>query len=432
MDGSYREQLANAIRELLPGFFFSPLSVRGNTDWTPQRLTWSALLVGVSEQQTLRERFSAVCKFLKTTCSHWRIGTSYDGWVKAQQRELPRVLPLVIGKLREHMSKIARYQTIAMWIPLGVDGSDGRCPRTQANQDASSGKGQKEGMPLLSMTVMHHLLLGLPWAFRVGPSSESERSHLEEMLDEVPSNALIVADAGFPGYACCRNMIEKQRHFLLRVGGNMHLLKDLGYDLEQSNDIVYLWSDEQQKRKQPPLKLRLIVIHEEGKRPIYLITSVLNPDQLTLEHGRKLYHARWGVEVFYRDTKQTLGHDGVLSRTPSNCYLEMTWAILSAWVLKLMTVRQLVAKGLKPQKISVAKARDAVRRALRNDSPSRGRSFSEALANCSTDNYQRERPKASRNYPRKKRHKPPEPPHIKSATKAQRELAQQLTPLTIA
>lgn len=404
----------------------------GNTDWTPQRLTWSALLVGVSEQQTLRERFSAVCECLKETCPHWRIGTSYDGWVRAQQRELPRLLPLVIGKLREHMSKLTRYQTIGGWTPLGVDGSDAFCPRTQANQDASSGKGQKNGVPLLSMTVTYHLLLGLPWAFRVGSSSESERSHLEQMIDELPPNALIVADAGFPGYACCRNMMEKQRHFLLRVGGNMHLLKELGCEFEQNNDIVYLWSEEQQKGKEPPLKLRLIVIHDEGKRPIYLVTSVLNPDQLTLEQGRKLYHARWGVEVFYRDTKQTLGHAGVLSRTPQNSYLEMTWAILSAWVLKLMTVRKLVAMGLKPQKISVAKARDTVRRALRNGSLSHGRSLSEALAGCSTDNYLRKRPKASRNYPRKKRHKPPQPPRIKSATRVQRELAQQLTPLTIA
>lgn len=388
--------------------------------------------MGVSEQQTLGERFVAVGEFLKSACPHWRIGTSYDGWRDALQREVPRVLPLVIGKLRQHMDKLIAYQKIGRWKTFGVDGSDAACPRTQLNQEASSGKGQHGGMPLLSMTVMYHLRLGLPWAFRVGSSTESERSHLEQMTDELPPNSLIVADAGFPGYACCRKMIEKHQHFLLRVGGNMYLLKELGYEYEQDGDVVYLWPSEQQDRKEPPLKLRLIVIHDEGKQPIYLITSVVDHGELTQEEAREIYHARWGIEVFYRDTKQTMGHDGVLSRTPSNCYLEMTWALLSVWLLKLMTIRKLVAAGIEPRKISVAKARDAVRRALRNASPKGGLSFTQSLAKCQTDNYRRQKPKASRDYPRKKRHKPPKPPQINSATKTQCEIAQRLTPLTIA
>lgn len=388
--------------------------------------------MGVSEQQTLGERFVAVGEFLKSTCPHWRIGTSYDGWVDALQRELPRLLPLVMGKLRQHMEKLIDYQKIGRWRAYGVDGSDAACPRTQLNQAASSGKGQHGGVPLLSMTVMYHLRQGLPWTFRVGPSTESERSHLEQMIDELPSDSLLVADAGFPGYACCRRMIEKQQHFLLRMGGNMHLLKDLGYEYEQNGDVVYLWPNEQQDRKEPPLKLRLIVIQDEGKRPIFLITSVLDPGELTHAEAREIYHARWGIEVFYRDIKQTLGHDGVHSRTPSSCYLEMTWALLSVWLLKLMTIRKLVAVGIDPRKVSIAKARDAVRRALRNAAPKGGISLSQFLAQCQTDSYRRQNSKASRDYPRKKRHKPPEPPHIKSATQTQRELAQRLTPLIIA
>jgi hypothetical protein len=239
--------LSRAINHRYPGIitshFFSRLLVRKNATWTPQRLTWSALLMGLAEQQTLRERFAAVCDYLKSTYPHWQIGTSYEGWVGALKRELPRLMPLVIAKLRSHINQFQTHQQIGRWKAFGVDGSDAACPRTQLNQAASSGKGQHNGMPLLSMTVMYHLRLGLPWAFRVGPCTESERSHLEQMLDELPqdANSLIVADAGFPGYACCRNMVHKQRQFLLRVGGNMHLLKDLGYEHEQQGDFVYLW-----------------------------------------------------------------------------------------------------------------------------------------------------------------------------------------------
>jgi hypothetical protein len=265
-----------------------------------------ALLMGLAEQSTLGERFDAVREYLKKTCPHWKLGSSYSGWVTALEQELPRLLPLVVGKLREHMGELTAYQNVGRWNAIGVDGSDAACPRTQDNQAASSDKGQHGGMPLLSMTVMYHLRLGLPWALRVGSSTESERSHLEQMIDELPPNSLIVADAGFPGYACCRNMIEKQRHFVLRVGGNMHLLKDLGYEREEDDTFVYMWPNEQQERKQPPLKLRLIVIHDEVKQPIFLVTSILDPNQLTQDEGREIYYARWGVEVCHPEYPSSL------------------------------------------------------------------------------------------------------------------------------
>jgi hypothetical protein len=388
--------------------------------------------MALGEQPALTQRFAAVREALQDACPHWQLGTSYEGFVDAQRREQARLIPLVVAKLRAHGRALAEHQRIGGWQVYAVDGSDGTQPRTRANQEVASDKGKPDGMPLLSMTVTYHLGTGLPWAFRVGPSSESERGHLGEMLDELPEEALLVADAGFIGYDLCRKCIEKRRPFLLRVGGNVHLLESLGYEYEVHGETVYLWPNDQQDRGQPPLQLRLIVIRDAGKQPIYLVTSVLDAEQLTCAQAREIYHARWGIEVFYRGTKQTLAHDGVQSRTPVNGYLEMTWALLGAWLLKLMTVRQLVKANVAPRKTSVALARNLVRRALRNAPAPRHRSFAQALAACRVDGYHRKRPKSSRNYPRKKRHQPPQPPKIKSASALQVQLAQRLTPLTLA
>lgn len=387
--------------------------------------------MGWGEQQTLGERFVAVCDLLKEACPHWQLGTSYEGWVDAHRRERDRLVPLIVKKLREHMRELAEQRSFGRWEVYAVDGSDGACPRTKANQEASSNKGQIGGMPLLSMTVMHHVNLGLPWDFRVGPSTESERMHLWEMIDNLPQGALLVADAGFIGYECCRQMIEKKQHFLLRVGGNVNLWQDLGCGCEVDGETVYLWPLEQQEKKQPPIQLRLIIIREPNKQPIYLVTSVLDAHQLTLEESHQSYYARWSVELFYRDTKQTLGHDGVQSRIPTNSYMEMTWALLSVWVLKLMTLRQIDVTNVEPRRVSVAQARDVVRRAMRNH-PRLRLSLAEMLAACQIDPYARTTSKASRGYPRKKRHKPPQPPKIKLATQKQRQLTQSLTPLSIA
>ena len=142
------------------------------------------------------------------------------------------------------------------------------------------------------------------------------------MLPELPDRSLLVVDAGFIGYDLCREMIENKRHFLMRMGGNVHLLSELGYAFEVRDQTVYLWPDEQARQNQPPIALRLIVVRKDGKQPIYLVTSVLDPNSLTDEEAVEIYYQRWEIEVFHRTIKQTLQHQIMRSRTPANCYQE--------------------------------------------------------------------------------------------------------------
>lgn len=265
--------------------------------------------------------------------------------------------------------------------------------------------GKPEGMPLVSLTTLYHLRLGLPWALRVGPGTDSERAHLRDMANELPSGSLLVADAGFIGYDLCRSLLARKQHFLLRVGGNIHLLSKLGYRLKVRGRTVYLWPVDQQNKNQPPLQLRLIVVKDDDKQPVYLVTSVLDPEALSDREASELYALRWGIEVFYRTTKQTLERHTLRSRTPENCYLELTWAVLGVWLLELMTVRQLVGAGHDPREASPAQARTMVRRVMRNEQPCgrTRRAFCRILADCRKDRYVRKGLKASRNYPRKDR-----------------------------
>jgi hypothetical protein len=382
----------------------------------------------------LVERFEDARECLQAACPHWDLGTSYGGWLAAQEREAERLIAALKQKLRRHIQSLPGRQRVGRWQAFAVDGSDAACPRTRVNQAAMGDTGRPDGIPQLSMTLMYHLGAGLPWDFRVGPSSESERSHLREMLSDLPEGALLVADAGFIGYDLCREMLENKQHFLLRVGGNVHLLEALGYHAEIAGETVYLWPVEQQDRKQPPLRLRLIVIRDEGKQPIYLVTSVLDAAALTAEEARELYYQRWTIEVCYRTTKQTYDHARLRSRTPKHCYLEMRWALLGLWMLGLMTAEAAATKQVDPRDISHAAARRVVRRAQQNLRPRARRpcSLQAALAACVKDRYRRKAPKASRNYPRKKRHQPPGPPKIKAANAAQIQLAKQLTPLKLA
>jgi hypothetical protein len=236
----------------------------------------------------------------------------------------------------------------------------------------------------------------------------------------------VVADAGFAGYGLCLRLLRHGKHFLLRLGGNIRLLTGLGYYRQERGGLVYLWP--KKHRRYRPLVLRLIALRQ-GKQDVYLLTDVLDPARLTDEEAGVLIGMRWGEEVFYRSYKQTLRRRTLLSRTAASCPAEARWTLLGLWLLGLMTASRLVVAGIDPLQSSVARARDAVRQALRGRRPRRGPLPLDARLRAAVkDNYVRHGLKAARNYPRKKREKPPGPPKIQSATPAEVKRAKKLPP----
>ena len=253
------------------------------------------------------------------------------------------------------------------------------------------------------------------------------------MVDDLPSRALLIGDAGFVGYELCRKLLCSGRSFLLRVGGNIRLLRKLGYYQRERGDIVYLWPQKRQKGgREKPLVLRLIRLRK-GKQALYLLTNVLDRRQLTNAQARKLYQLRWGEEVFYRSYKQTMQRRKLLSRTAPTCLVESQWTLLGLWLLGLLTVSRILATRGPPKRWSVARSRDLVRQALRNERPRRSarQPLADLLARALLDNYQRSSDKTARNYSRKKKEKPPGPPKIKTAQRSEIKRARRLEPSSI-
>jgi hypothetical protein len=353
------------------------------------------------------------------------MGTSYSGFAAALVRESPRIIDGIKIKFREAMLAMpSRCQTRCGWRAFAVDGSRVEAPLTKANEDGLGRAGREKSGPQVFLTTLWHMGLGLPWDFRVGPGTDSERRHLEQMLDDLPKDSLVVADAGFVGYELCQRVLNAGQSFLLRVGGNIRLLTDLGWEHEQHDGWVYLWP--LKHRDLPPLTLRLMVLQRD-KQKVYLLTNVFDRKQLSDEEAGVLYEMRWGIEVFYRSYKQTLSRRRLLSRTPATCLAECSWTMVGLWLLGLMTVQRLASQGVDPLFWSVAMARNAVRCAMRATirRPVGCRLFRN-LATATKDVYQRRGPKAARDYPRKKREKPPGPPKIQSASPKEVQTAKQL------
>jgi Transposase DDE domain len=415
---SYRHGLVEAIRRWLPAPSFARWPPRGGLPWTPRRLVWVALLMARSAEQTLAERFAAALELLAVLFPRWRRKGGYTGWAAAPQAWSGSLRPAVAQRLRREMRGFAgKHWRRGGRCAFAADGSRVECPRTAANEKAPGRAGRKGTGPQLFVTTLWHMGPGLPWDYRIGPGTASERRHLEDMLADLPDDALVVADAGFGGYDPYRAILGARRSFLLRVGSNVHLLTRLGYAEREGPDMVYLWPEA--RRDGPPLAPRPIV-PTRGKDKAYLVTDVLDEAALPASEAALLYEMRWGVGVFYRSCKQTPQRRRMLSRTPRAAEEELARAVLGLWLLGTMTTAAVAARGGDPLAWSVALARRQLRRAMRRAAGGRRdrAPLARELAGAVRDGYARKGRKKARNWPHKKRERPPGAPEIRAWFKA--------------
>jgi hypothetical protein len=301
------------------------------------------------------------------------------------------------------------------WIVMAVDGTRVEAPRTEANlahferhvarrrsarrKPVSRCANRQPPAPQVWLTVVWHVGWGLLWDWRQGPTGSSERAHLGEMIPALPAGSLVVADAGFQGYDYWKALLNQGHSFLIRVAGQVRLMEGLGWTRRQKN-IVYLWPEKVRRRSEPPLVLRLWEFHD-ARGSLWLVTNVLDPQQLSVRAVAEIYRRRWGVEVFIRGFKQTFGRGKLRSHAPQNVELELDWSLLALWSLELLAVRELAARGLSPDHLSTARALRALRDTLRAAAFGGPIDLPVRLAALRQDGYRRQK-KAIRIWPRKR------------------------------
>lgn len=455
--GTYAQELQAAIRELLTGVNWKAVQFRKDCKWTPFGLVAAALVWAWSPKLTLIERYGQAQRFARGLGRRVAPAkVSYQSFMKLLVRwtaELVGCLMLAFHVLME--KEFPKEFRFAGYVILAGDGSKLRLARTRSNEAryspstrgkkgkkrrqadrakkrprtakarAQQAKDKKADSPQMALTLLFHVLLRLPWDWRIGPSGASERDHLREMIPHLPADALIAADCGFIGYEFWTELLASGRQFVIRVGGNVRLLRKLGV-VRETNGIVYLWPKNAANRKRPPLTLRLVVVHD-GRQPWYLVTSVLDAKRLSDEQVAKIYRFRWRIELFFRHFKQTYRREKPRSHKAEHVACEVQWSLLGLWTMLLHTLIQQKRAGIEPRQVSVARVLRAFGQAIDEQRcrAEAGESLADQLSKALVDPYCR-RNKMSRAHPRKKYEPPTKRPRVDTATRSQRELAKQV------
>ncbi len=400
----YRHGLVRLIIDLL-----GPLE--GDGGWSPLALTLAALLMTWDAAPTLVQRLESVRSVLAAALPRRRrTPRTYQGFVKAITRCSDGLVDLLIPRLRTRTIAVAgKFWTIGRWVPIGVDGSKFDAPRTIANGALGAGGRCKSG-PQMNLLLLVHLGVMLPWGWAIGKASDSERTLLRSVMDQFPTGTLLVADAGFVGFDLLSTLRSRGVSFLIRVGGDARLLRNLGYYRREGKHTVYLWPNAMHDRE--PLVLRLIRVGS-----VHLVTDAIDPRELSRSMASELYRRRWGLEVAFRSLKQTLQRRKVRSCTPTHARIELAWVVLGLWTLTLLGVAAIRAAGHAPPRLSAALTLASVRHAMH--SMLGPRAVQGRLRRCLIDDRPRRASKAAYRWPHKRDHAPPGPPHITTATRSQ-------------
>lgn len=452
--GTYAQDVIAAVNYLLSEVDWKDIRFRRDCGWAVKGLVTAALVWAWSSKTPLKERFAQALRIAGGLGKGVAPAkTSYQAFIKLLARWTPTLRKRLV---RAFQSLMEQHFPDLFWLDnfllLGGDGSKLQVARTQSNERRYSPNGRgrkgkrrrkadrarqrprstqaqiqqardkKGDSPQMALTLLFHVMLRLPWDWRLGPSDVSEREHLRSMIPQLPTEALIVADCGFYGYEFWSELLAGGRQFVIRVGGNVRLLKKLGV-VRESNGTIYLWPDHAAKCRQPPLVLRLVVVHD-GRQPWYLVTSVRDPKRLSDRQVAQIYQWRWRIELFFRHFKQTYGRAKLRSHKAEHAESEAEWSLLGLWALLLHAQIQHRQENRTGSCLSVAHILRVVGRAIDEYQCRRtnSQSLTAQLLTAVVDSYRRPN-KRSRNYPRKKYDPPTRPPQIINATRSQREIA---------
>jgi hypothetical protein len=433
--------LLDALRWAITDDLFDSVALHGNVAWQAVDLVFLTLVWVFSDDKTLTGAFAEAHRWSMQVLGRAAIGT-FQGLLKALTGYTAALLPLLRQRFHALMAKHAgAHWRIGRWLALAVDGTRVSVPRTKENEQAfcapnygagktaryrkKKGKNQRRRKkkskpqpvkPQMWLTLLWHMGLHMPWCWKSGPSYASERDHLKQILAEqsFPADTLFCADAGFTGYELWKAIIDKGHSFLIRVGGNVKLLRGLGY-VQERGDLVYCWPDSAARKKQPPLVLRLLRLRV-GNCPMCLLTNVLDETQLSVQQAIELYKRRWGVELQFRSVKQTFGRRKLHSRTPERAAVELDWSLLGLWLIQLFAVKEQIEVGQPPQQCSVSLAIAVVRTMMAYLAGVPEVAMAEQLQSATKDNYQRQGSKKARYRPEYKDKPAAGKPIIEKAT----------------
>jgi len=392
--------------------------------WALQPLIWVVLTMSWGTGQSQEERFAAARAVYVAHHQHSRRpGATLAGFLTAWAKLPMPVLRALAAGVRRVLGDrwLARLRLPGGWLPMACDGSRVECPRSEELQQRLGEAGKPGSAPSIYLTTLVLLPIGVVWSWCWGKGTASEHFHLRQLLPTLPPQTLLVADACYLGYDLFTAIVEAPAAFLVRLSSRAYLYTTDHVPLAAwTEGLVYYWPADMQKANQPPIHARLLRI--KAKNDVWLLTSVLESEQLSLKTAGQVYRWRWRNEGLFRDYKRLLGKMKLSGRTVRLVHREAEGSLLALQLLLAVAEQTpagqpLIVPGSPRQEL--LRLRGAIAAALRSLGPRQFAQYQQMLIVVRNKaRPQRVSAKVRQEWARRKDHKPPKPPKLRVMSEA--------------
>ena len=292
---------------------------------------------------------------------------------QARQRLGPEPLKLLYETLAQ---PIAQEQTrgafYRLWRLVSLDGSTFDLPDTEENEAAfgrpGASRGQS-GFPQLRFVTLvengTHILFGA----RVGGYRESEVQLAQEVLDQLQSDMLCLADRGFFSYQLWQRASKTGAALVWRVKRNLRL--PVRQRLSDGSYLSQIYASVRDRRRdRGGIWVRVIEYRLEGiedSEPLYrLVTTLLDEKAAPAAELAALYHERWEIESAFDELKTHLrGRQIVLrSKTPELVLQEFYGLLLAHFAVRSLMHQAALQGKVDPDELSFVHAVRVIKRKL--------------------------------------------------------------------
>jgi Transposase DDE domain len=239
------------------------------------------------------------------------------------------------------VSAEAFYRGLRLVAIDGIRFSMPNTPQVKAGcKKVRNRTGGRNPFAKLQCSALVELVMHNPLAARLGWSGESEWKLAQGLLDDLPTNCLLLADrlygCGAFILAAWDRLQARQGHFLVRVKFGLKIVRELKRLSDGSRLVeIQALDPKNHHRVTGRMQVREIKarIQRKGSRPVKLRlwTSLLDEQLYPAQELVRLYATRWEQELYFRELKSELQFNNLLhSHTPETAAQEVAAMIIGS------------------------------------------------------------------------------------------------------
>ena len=340
---------------------------------TPKVTALHMVLSGLWPQASFAAAWQVLWDFMVSRCPAAAGESPSSGSLsKARQR-----LPVAFWDRLFHALALEgqRLSTdLDLWHGHRVVLLDGTCvsmpdaPELAEAFGRSGSPGRPGRFPLarVATTALANTMTVLSYA--AGPYRRDENHLAQGLLKELRPGDLVVADRHFAGAARYAGFLEHGLDFLTRthqrqIVERLPRLFSFGPD-DFVTDLPIISFYRHRDRPLPEtVRVRMIraVMEVRGKTgPVWLTTSLLDPERYPAAEVVALYRRRWRIETLFDEAKVKMSADVLRSRSPEGVLKELAARMMAVNLVRMTALRAARRSGEDPLRISFTAAARAI------------------------------------------------------------------------